>query len=167
MSVDKRNKYRDVLITAKRARQLQGGASPQVTSKSMKFSRVAQEELAAGKISADSVGYKIASEYKAEADIAASFAAQQSSPAVRQTAIAADSAVLDDDEDDLHEDDLDDEFDEDEDELDDLDDEDIEDDADADGEQDDALLEDEDDDDEDADDEDVEVEPVDLEEEEP
>jgi DNA-directed RNA polymerase subunit K/omega len=96
MSPDKGNKYRDVLITAKRARQLQGGASPQVTSKSMKFSRVAQEELAAGKIDAGSVGYKIASEYKAEADIAADFAAQQRSSAVRETAVAEDTADLDD-----------------------------------------------------------------------
>jgi DNA-directed RNA polymerase omega subunit len=78
MATDKRNKYRDVLITAKRARQLQGGASPQVTSKSMKFSRVAQEELAAGKIDATSVGYKIASEYKAEAEQAAEAASQAS-----------------------------------------------------------------------------------------
>jgi DNA-directed RNA polymerase omega subunit len=68
MSEDPRNKYRDVLITAKRARQLQGGASPQVTSKSMKVCRVAQEELAAGKIDAGSVGYRIASEVQADAD---------------------------------------------------------------------------------------------------
>jgi DNA-directed RNA polymerase subunit omega len=67
MSADTRNKYRDVLITAKRARQLQGGASPQVASKSMKHSRVAQEELAAGKIDANSVGYKIASEVREQA----------------------------------------------------------------------------------------------------
>jgi DNA-directed RNA polymerase subunit omega len=64
---DERNKYRDVLITARRARQLQGGAAPQVTSKSMKVCRVAQEELAAGKIDAETVGYKIASELEAEA----------------------------------------------------------------------------------------------------
>jgi DNA-directed RNA polymerase subunit omega len=75
MSADS-NKYRDVLITAKRARQLQGGASPQVPSKSMKVCRVAQEELAAGKIDATSVGYKIASEYQAEADQAANAAGQ-------------------------------------------------------------------------------------------
>lgn len=67
MSEDKGNKYRDVLITARRARQLQGGASPQVNSKSMKVCRVAQEELAAGKIDADTVGYKIASEIAAQA----------------------------------------------------------------------------------------------------
>jgi DNA-directed RNA polymerase subunit K/omega len=66
MSEDPSNKYRDVLITAKRARQLQGGASPQVNSKSMKMSRVAQEELAAGKNDANSVGYKMASEMEAK-----------------------------------------------------------------------------------------------------
>ena len=69
MSEAPHNKYRDVLITAKRARQLQGGASPQVNSKSMKVCRVAQEELAAGKIDADSVGYKIASEVAEEARV--------------------------------------------------------------------------------------------------
>ena len=66
MSTDERNKYRDVLITARRARQLQGGAAPQVPSKSMKVCRVAQEELAAGKIDAGTVGYKMASEMEAE-----------------------------------------------------------------------------------------------------
>ena len=71
MSEAPHNKYRDVLITAKRARQLQGGASPQVNSKSMKVCRVAQEELAAGKIDADSVGYKIASEMEAKSEPAA------------------------------------------------------------------------------------------------
>ena len=50
MSTDERNKYRDVLITARRARQLQGGASPQVPSKSMKVCRVAQEEIREGKV---------------------------------------------------------------------------------------------------------------------
>jgi DNA-directed RNA polymerase subunit omega len=69
MSTDERNKYRDVLITARRARQLQGGASPQVPSKSMKVCRVAQEELAAGKIDAGTVGYKNASEVEEEARV--------------------------------------------------------------------------------------------------
>jgi DNA-directed RNA polymerase subunit omega len=69
MSTDERNKYRDVLITARRARQLQGGAAPQINSKSMKVCRVAQEELAAGKIDAGSVGYKIASEVEEEARV--------------------------------------------------------------------------------------------------
>lgn len=63
MSTDQRsNKYRDVLITAKRARQLQGGATAQIISKSMKVCRVAQEELAAGKIDANSVGFRMASD---------------------------------------------------------------------------------------------------------
>jgi len=60
MAAEKSNKYRDVLITAKRARQLQGGASPAVSSKSMKVCRVAQEEMAAGKLDANTVGYRVA-----------------------------------------------------------------------------------------------------------
>ena len=69
----KSNKYRDVLITAKRARQLQGGAEPMIHSRSQKVCRVAQDELAAGKISAETVGYSTASDRAA--DIAADLAA--------------------------------------------------------------------------------------------
>ncbi len=69
----KSNKYRDVLIAAKRARQLQGGAEPTIHTRSQKVCRVAQDELAAGKISAETVGYSTASDRAADlaADIAA------------------------------------------------------------------------------------------------
>lgn len=43
--------YRYVLVAARRARQLQNGSHPLVESGSRKPSRVAQEEIAAGKVS--------------------------------------------------------------------------------------------------------------------
>ncbi|HEX3987256.1 MAG TPA: DNA-directed RNA polymerase subunit omega [Acidobacteriaceae bacterium] len=43
--------FRYVLVAARRARQLQNGAEPLVPSRSRKACRVAQEEIAAGKIS--------------------------------------------------------------------------------------------------------------------
>lgn len=42
--------FRYVLVAARRARQLQNGAEPMVASRSRKACRVAQEEIAAGKI---------------------------------------------------------------------------------------------------------------------
>ena len=42
------SKYRMILMAAKRARQLQGGAKPLVHTTSRKHTRVAQEELKAG-----------------------------------------------------------------------------------------------------------------------
>lgn len=42
--------FRYVLVAARRARQLQNGAEPMVTSRSRKACRVAQEEIQAGKI---------------------------------------------------------------------------------------------------------------------
>lgn len=42
------SKYRLILMAAKRARQLQGGARPLVHTTSRKHTRVAQEELKAG-----------------------------------------------------------------------------------------------------------------------
>ena len=42
------SKYRMILMAAKRARQLQGGAKPLVHTTSRKTTRVAQEELKAG-----------------------------------------------------------------------------------------------------------------------
>ena len=42
------SKYRFILIAAKRARQLQGGAKPLVHTSSRKTTRIAQEELKAG-----------------------------------------------------------------------------------------------------------------------
>lgn len=44
------SKYRMILMAAKRARQLQGGAKPLVHTTSRKTTRVAQEELKAGVI---------------------------------------------------------------------------------------------------------------------
>ena len=42
--------FRYVLVAARRARQLQNGAEPLIPSKSRKACRVAQEEIAAGKV---------------------------------------------------------------------------------------------------------------------
>ncbi len=42
--------FRYVLVAARRARQLQNGAEPLVNAKSRKACRVAQDEIAAGKI---------------------------------------------------------------------------------------------------------------------
>ncbi|MGA7525159.1 MAG: DNA-directed RNA polymerase subunit omega [Acidobacteriaceae bacterium] len=42
--------FRYVLVAARRARQLQNGAEPLIPSRSRKACRVAQEEIAAGKI---------------------------------------------------------------------------------------------------------------------
>jgi DNA-directed RNA polymerase subunit omega len=42
--------FRYVLVAARRARQLQNGAEPLVRARSRKACRVAQEEIAAGKI---------------------------------------------------------------------------------------------------------------------
>jgi len=42
--------FRYVLVAARRARQLQNGAEPLVASRSRKACRVAQDEIAAGKI---------------------------------------------------------------------------------------------------------------------
>jgi DNA-directed RNA polymerase omega subunit len=42
------SKYRMILMAAKRARQLQGGAKPMVHTTSRKTTRVAQEEMKAG-----------------------------------------------------------------------------------------------------------------------
>lgn len=56
------SKYRNVLIAARRARQLQNGAMPTVDSGSQKACRVAQDEMAAGKLTAQSVGYRTASD---------------------------------------------------------------------------------------------------------
>ncbi|HLJ91155.1 MAG TPA: DNA-directed RNA polymerase subunit omega [Candidatus Angelobacter sp.] len=42
--------YRYVLVAARRARQLSGGAPPLVDTNARKVCRIAQEEIAAGKI---------------------------------------------------------------------------------------------------------------------
>jgi DNA-directed RNA polymerase subunit omega len=44
------NKYSLVKGAARRARQLQSGAAPLITSKSMKACRVAQEEITQGQV---------------------------------------------------------------------------------------------------------------------
>lgn len=42
--------YRFVLVAARRARQLQSGSQPLIASRSTKACRVAQDEIAAGKV---------------------------------------------------------------------------------------------------------------------
>ncbi|MBV9670702.1 MAG: DNA-directed RNA polymerase subunit omega [Acidobacteriales bacterium] len=44
------SKYREILIAAKRARQLEGGAPKLVESRSRKACKIALEEIRAGKI---------------------------------------------------------------------------------------------------------------------
>jgi DNA-directed RNA polymerase omega subunit len=44
--------FRYVVMAARRARQLQNGSQPLIDSRSTKSSRVAQEEIAAGKVKA-------------------------------------------------------------------------------------------------------------------
>ena len=44
------SKYRHILVAARRARQLSSGAPPLVSTNTRKPCRVAQEEIAAGKI---------------------------------------------------------------------------------------------------------------------
>jgi DNA-directed RNA polymerase subunit omega len=46
------NNFRYVVMAARRARQLQNGSQPLITSRSNKACRVAQEEIAAGKVTA-------------------------------------------------------------------------------------------------------------------
>jgi DNA-directed RNA polymerase subunit omega len=52
MSIEKEydSNFRYVLVAARRARQLQNGAEPMVPTRSRKACRVAQEEIAAGKV---------------------------------------------------------------------------------------------------------------------
>jgi DNA-directed RNA polymerase subunit omega len=45
--------YRFILVAAKRARQLQSGAKPQIETDSRKACRIAQDEIIAGKIKWD------------------------------------------------------------------------------------------------------------------
>jgi DNA-directed RNA polymerase subunit omega len=45
------SKYRYILVAARRARQLQGGASALVETDSRKACRIAQDEIQAGKVS--------------------------------------------------------------------------------------------------------------------
>lgn len=45
--------YRFILVAAKRARQLQSGAKPQIETSSRKACRIAQDEILAGKIKWD------------------------------------------------------------------------------------------------------------------
>jgi DNA-directed RNA polymerase subunit omega len=46
------NNFRYVVMAARRARQLQNGSQPLIDSRSNKACRVAQEEIAAGKVKA-------------------------------------------------------------------------------------------------------------------
>lgn len=50
--------YRFILVAAKRARQLQSGAKPQVDSGSRKACRIAQDEVKAGKVKWDIPAYE-------------------------------------------------------------------------------------------------------------
>lgn len=50
------SKFRYVIVAAKRTRQLQGGSRPLVQGLSKKFTRIAQEEVAAGMVNFEIVG---------------------------------------------------------------------------------------------------------------
>lgn len=58
------SKFRMVLVTARRARQLQNGSSPLVNTTSSKACRVAQDEIAAG-----FVGHIVTSKEAPKADV--------------------------------------------------------------------------------------------------
>ena len=58
--------YRYILVAARRARQLSGGAPPLVSTNARKPSRVAQEEIAAGKIQYSITGKDKAAEQPIE-----------------------------------------------------------------------------------------------------
>ena len=51
------SKFRFILIAAKRARQLQGGAKPLIHSSSRKPTRIAQEEVRAGVVKFELLPY--------------------------------------------------------------------------------------------------------------
>lgn len=50
------SKFRYIIVAAKRTRQLQGGSIPMVQGLSKKFTRIAQQEVAAGLVNFDIVG---------------------------------------------------------------------------------------------------------------
>lgn len=50
------SKFRYIIVAAKRTRQLQGGSTPLVKGRSRKFTRIAQEEVAAGMVNFEIVG---------------------------------------------------------------------------------------------------------------
>ena len=50
------SKFRYIIVAAKRTRQLQGGSTPLVQGLSKKFTRIAQEEVAAGLVNFEIVG---------------------------------------------------------------------------------------------------------------
>ncbi len=50
------SKFRYIIVAAKRTRQLQGGSTPLVQGLSRKFTRIAQEEVAAGMVNFEIVG---------------------------------------------------------------------------------------------------------------
>ncbi len=52
------SKFRFILIAAKRARQLQGGAKPLIQTTSHKPTRIAQEEVRAGAVKWELIPYK-------------------------------------------------------------------------------------------------------------
>ena len=52
------SKFRYIIVAAKRTRQLQGGSTPLVQGLSRKFTRIAQEEVAAGMVNFEIVGGK-------------------------------------------------------------------------------------------------------------
>jgi DNA-directed RNA polymerase subunit omega len=61
--------FRYVVLAARRARQLQNGSQPLIDSRSTKACRVAQEEIAAGKVKAAPLRTEILDEVVAEPDI--------------------------------------------------------------------------------------------------
>ncbi len=60
--------YRYVLVTARRARQIQSGAKPLVETQSRKPCKIAQEEVQAGKVS-----YTVPENPKSAAEVAVEF----------------------------------------------------------------------------------------------
>ena len=60
------SKFRFILIAARRARQLQGGAKPLIHTNSRKPTRIAQEEVRAGAVGFELTPYVKRGEHKKE-----------------------------------------------------------------------------------------------------
>ena len=59
------SKFRYIIVAAKRTRQLQGGSTPLVQGLSKKFTRIAQEEVAAGMVDFEIIGGELQDEDEA------------------------------------------------------------------------------------------------------
>jgi DNA-directed RNA polymerase subunit omega len=68
------SKFRFILIAAKRARQIQGGAKPLIPTSSRKPTRIAQEEMRHGLVKFELIPYVTREETEKKAEAAAAAA---------------------------------------------------------------------------------------------